>query len=176
MCRLILMYSSSAHERVLRFRQWESCDSLWSVGVDRLAHHSWSTSASTRPSIRRARPNALRVIAAFRHCSAGCRYAPRPSCVRDSSTDSSQELPAGTATTRTKAILAARSRQPIHVRITAAKSSRYYLMNSNRHSAQVRNQFANRGGCQCATRSTWRQGEHFALLCRWRATTESLER
>jgi len=169
------MYSSSAHERVLRFRQWESFDSFWSVGVDRLAHHSWSTSASMRPSIRRARPNALRVIAAFRHCSVGCRYAPRPSCVRDSSTVSSQELPAGTATTRTKAILAARSRQPIHVRITAAKSSRYYLMNSNRHSARGRNLFANRDECQCATRSTWRQAERFALPCRSRATIGSPE-
>lgn len=98
-----------------------SCGQFFWSFLSRTA--SVSKIVSIDPSIRRARPNALRRMASSRHRAVRCKCAPRPGNDPLGSGDIIQLADDLIATTRTRVVLSTRSRQPIHVRITVDKSN-----------------------------------------------------
>ena len=115
MCMLIAKFSSQAHELMLQFFLGNpSVCARCSLSRSRLS------APLTPASCRRARAKARVRSASARHAAVGCRCAPRPGAVPPGSgttdQDSSWPCASGSATTRNNSRLAARRRQPMHVR------------------------------------------------------------
>jgi hypothetical protein len=110
------MTSCSAFCRV---RRW-----WWCVGGGRRRDRqpsrcsTWARTAvrSSGPWTRRAVRNARRRWARSRHSTVGCRCAPRPGAVPGGSGTTDLAGPSPTTTTRNRSDLAARARQPRHIR------------------------------------------------------------
>src|SRR5262245_49579265 len=118
---LISRYSSSAHERVLRFLSaaapdgaagW-SCPLRWrtvllSPFASAARTYDHKAVSSTGPLTRSARPQALRRVASSKQATVGCRCAPRPPADRRGSTTTVVVAPLLAATIRISSELLAR--------------------------------------------------------------------
>jgi hypothetical protein len=126
---LISKYSSSAHERVLRFLSvaapdgaaaWSCplrwCTVLLSPAASAARTYDHTAVSSTGPPTRSARPQALRRAASSKQATVGCRCAPRPPADRRGSGATAVVAPSPIATIRISSDVGARSRHPTQVR------------------------------------------------------------